>query len=109
MDYEQYTAPPCVRLGVPLNPCAKLRFGEQLLNHIELVAEWKGWKFKGRDLVSPDGLRICPERLRGILFMEKAQSKKRLSGARLAKSANSARIICSIFADKVHAQRSDSE
>lgn len=69
-------APPCVRLGEPLNPCARARYQEEILKHVDLRGEWQGWKFRGRDLVSPDGDRISPERLRGILYMEIAQKSK---------------------------------
>jgi hypothetical protein len=64
-------APPCIKAGLAWNHCVEKQFNEQILNHITLTAEWTGWKFKGKDLVSPDGLRISPERLRGILWHEK--------------------------------------
>lgn len=37
-------------------------------NHVALYGPWRGWRMAGRVLVSPDGDRITPERLRGILF-----------------------------------------
>ena len=67
-------APPCIKAGLGWNKCAERQFEEQILNHINLVAEWNGWKFKGKDLVSPDGMRISPQRLRGILWAEKQLS-----------------------------------
>lgn len=71
MDGTQVDAPPCVRLGEPMNWCAKRQMAERLLGHFALVEEWKGWRFAGRDLVSPDGYRINPTRLRCLLYAEK--------------------------------------
>lgn len=70
----QNDAPPCVRLGEPLNWCAKRQMAERLLGHFALVENWAGWRFAGRDLVSPDGLRINPTRLRCLMLQEKQQS-----------------------------------
>ncbi len=72
---DDFTAPPCVKLGTPMNHCAKARYSEQILGHIALVGDWQKWKFKGRDLVSPDGHRISPEALRGILMREATKQR----------------------------------
>lgn len=45
-------------------------------NHVALYGPWRGWRMAGRVLVSPDGDRITPERLRGILFGEKFRIRK---------------------------------
>jgi hypothetical protein len=48
-----------------------------------LYGHWVGWRIAGRDIISPDGDRICPERLRGLLFTERNRSrgtKKRHQG-----------------------------
>ncbi|MCC6756733.1 MAG: hypothetical protein IT474_02055 [Arenimonas sp.] len=87
MDKTPINAPPCVRLGEPLNPCARARYEEQILKHLNLTGDWNGWKFRGRDLVSPDGERISPERLRGILYKEKADKSKRHAAAVAAGNA----------------------
>lgn len=39
-------------------------------DHIDPGGHWIGWRLRGRFLISPDGDRITPERLRGILFRE---------------------------------------
>jgi hypothetical protein len=44
-------------------------------NHTVLHGPWAGWRMAGRDLVSPDGLRIAPHRLRGFLYMESIRPK----------------------------------
>lgn len=98
MEFEQINAPPCVKIGEELNYCARIRFAEQVLNHVALFNEWQGWKFKGRDLVSPDGLRINPERLRGFLFREKIDRLRHEAAVaqqstHFGKSPKSAQII----------------
>lgn len=85
MDISNINAPPCIKAGLAWNKCAEKQFDEQILNHINLVAEWTGWRFRGKDLVSPDGHRINPQRLRAILW-----SEKRLSGG--SDKATSAKI-----------------
>ena len=74
MDISKTNAPPCIKAGLAWNKCAEKQFEEQILNHITLVADWQGWRFKGKDLVSPDGMRINPQRLRSILWAEKRLS-----------------------------------
>jgi hypothetical protein len=47
-------------------------------NETALYGPWRGWRWAGRDLVSPDGGRIAIERLRGIVFAESIRPKKRI-------------------------------
>lgn len=82
-----YHVPPCVRLGVPMNPCARARYAEQVLGELDLFDEWRGWKFKGKYLVSPDGLKVNPQRLRGILFRERIQKPVIRNGANAPRDA----------------------
>lgn len=42
-----------------------------------LYGPWSGWRLAGRELVSPDGDRLSPERLRGILFGERHRPRSR--------------------------------
>lgn len=44
-------------------------------NRTLLYGPWHGWRIAGRDLVSPDGDRICPQRLRGLLWTERARAR----------------------------------
>lgn len=44
-------------------------------NITPLYGPWAGWRMAGRVLVSPDRDRISPERLRGLLWREKMQSR----------------------------------
>jgi hypothetical protein len=63
--------PPCWSEGQPCpNTCAEQLRSRVIRNHTPLFGEWAGWRMAGRCLVSPDGDRISPERLRGLLFVE---------------------------------------
>lgn len=61
---------PCIMPGQPVNHCARNLYAEKVLGHVDLSADWAGWRLRGRWLISPDGDRINPLRLRGILFRE---------------------------------------
>lgn len=71
--------PPCLTPGSAINPCARRLYEEKVLGHLDLAAEWSGWRLRGRWLISPEGDRISPERLRGLLFSE--NGSKRVSRA----------------------------
>ena len=43
-----------------------------------LHGPWEGWRLAGRHLVAPDGARITPERLRGILFQEANRRRRQV-------------------------------
>lgn len=71
------TLPPCWPDGHPCpNPCAAALYERDVYGKQYLTAEWQGWRLAGRVLVSPDGDRISPERLRGILFHESMRSRR---------------------------------
>lgn len=53
--------------------------------HLDLANEWSGWKLRGPYLVAPNGDRILPQRLIGLLYVEKLQ--KRVHAASKAKPA----------------------
>lgn len=56
-------------------------------DHIDPGGHWLGWRLRGRYLISPDGDRITPERLRGFLFTEALRARyarQRFSGGGLA-------------------------
>jgi len=77
-----FTRPPCWPDGQSCpNACAHTQHERLVHNRLELHGPWIGWRFAGRDLVSPDGDRINAERLRGILFAEalrRRYAKRRL-------------------------------
>ena len=42
---------------------------------LDLRNEWNGWKLRGPYLVAPNGDRILPQRLLGLLYTEKLQKR----------------------------------
>ena len=60
--------PPCWQDGKKQNPCALAHYERVVHGHTDLRADWLGWKQRGRYLVAPDGQRISPERMRGIMW-----------------------------------------
>lgn len=66
---------PCHRQGTKPNPCAAAHYRRMIDNHVHLTGPWAGWRLAGRDLVSPAGERINPERLRGLLFRQAAEER----------------------------------
>ncbi|MFC7300202.1 DUF3653 domain-containing protein [Cognatiluteimonas weifangensis] len=52
------------------NACAHAQYARVIHNITPLYGPWAGWRMAGRVLVSPDGDRISPERLRGLLWRE---------------------------------------
>lgn len=66
---------PCHSRGTQPNACAMAHYRRLIDNHITLHGPWTGWRMAGRDLVAPDGQRINPERLRGLLFRQAAESR----------------------------------
>ena len=72
--------PPCIRVGEALNDCARRVYARAVTCHDDLTAEWSGWKLRGRVLISPEGDRITPARLRGMLFVESLRGRKRPPG-----------------------------
>lgn len=78
--------PPCWPEGEPCpNTCARALYSRVVDNHHALHGSWSGWRFAGRDLVAPDGQRINPERLRGLLMRDAAEL--RLAGFRSRREA----------------------
>lgn len=71
------TRPPCCRSSEgPPNACALALYDRTIYNKTPLHGPWTGWRMAGRVLVSPDGDRISPERLRGLLFRESLEKRK---------------------------------
>lgn len=62
--------PPCLKPGEALNACARAVYAFEVNSTADLSGEWAGWRLRGRVLISPDGDRISPARLRGLLFVE---------------------------------------
>ncbi|WP_425480323.1 DUF3653 domain-containing protein [Pseudoxanthomonas winnipegensis] len=45
-------------------------------NHVELTGPWTGWRLAGKDLVSPTGQRVSPERMKGLLWRLEAEERR---------------------------------
>jgi hypothetical protein len=67
--------PPCLNPGAPLNDCAAALYAAQVHNHVDLTGPWAGWRLRGRDLVTPDGQRISPQRLAGLLWRDESEQR----------------------------------
>lgn len=76
--------PPCWIDGAKPNPCAQAHYDRVVHGHTELRADWLGWKQRGRWLVSPDGKRISPERMRGIMWRQELEARRDAARARNA-------------------------
>lgn len=66
---------PCHKIGKNPPPCALAHYRRVIENHVGLHGPWAGWRLAGRDLVSPEGDRINPQRLRGLLFRQDAEAR----------------------------------
>lgn len=73
---------PCHKVGKDPTPCALAHYRRVIENRLSLHGPWAGWRLAGRDLVSPDGERINPQRLRGLLFRQDAEARIATARAR---------------------------
>lgn len=88
--------PPCWPAGQPCpNPCAAAHYERQVYNRQHLGGPWTGWRMAGRELISPDGDRISPERMRGILWRH-AQEQRR-DAARSRREKRVSRSVVTIL------------
>lgn len=89
---------PCHGHNCKPNACAAAHYRRIIDNHVRLTGPWAGWRLAGRDLVSPAGERINPERLRGLIFRQAAE--ERVARSRRCKNGTNAagsRCDCSIL------------
>jgi len=66
-------------------------------NKTHLHGPWAGWRMAGKDLVSPDGARVSPTRMRGILFRLEAEA--RLERARARARAKPRQLVKVVVVD----------
>ncbi|WP_342315405.1 DUF3653 domain-containing protein [Lysobacter sp. FW306-1B-D06B] len=86
--------PPCWIEGQPCpNECAAADYQRRVLNQLELTGPWQGWRLAGRDLVSPDGQRISPERLRGLIFRQSMDERRERARARRQPKNQLVRVV----------------
>lgn len=72
---NELTPRPCHKIGTKPNACAAAHYRRVVEGHMPLYGPWAGWRLAGRELVSPDGERINPARLRGLLFRAAAEAR----------------------------------
>ena len=77
---------PCHVVGTKPNACALAVHNLRAYGCADLGGPWAGWRLAGRDLVTPDGLRIPPERVRGLGWRQDAEVRRDR-----ARAANEAR------------------
>lgn len=79
--------PLCLIPGQPVNACARKIYAEKVLGHVDLSGDWAGWRLRGRWLISPEGDRINPQRLRGLMFRESHEQRRHKAGLRSGQQA----------------------
>ncbi|WP_411831969.1 DUF3653 domain-containing protein [Pseudoxanthomonas mexicana] len=61
--------PPCWPEGIQCPSACASAFCERTIhNHTPLHGPWAGWRMAGKELVSPNGLRVTPQRLMGLAW-----------------------------------------
>ena len=60
-------------------------------NRCALHGPWRGWRLAGRDLVSPEGTRLTPKRLEGLVF--RLEAEERLQRARERNASRKATAV----------------
>jgi len=64
-------------------------FDRVVHNKTPLHGPWAGWRMAGKDLVAPDGTRVSPTRMRGVLF--RIEAEERLQRARIRNASRKER------------------
>lgn len=55
------------------NHCTEQVRDQIVRNYVRLHGPWAGWRLVGRDLVSPEGIRMSAERLKGLAWRQDAE------------------------------------
>ena len=88
-SFDLNRQPPCWPTdGSRPNPCALAHADRVLRNHVELSGSWGGWRLAGRDLVSPEGMRLSERRLRGLVWRAEAEQRRDAARARARNSGH---------------------
>lgn len=93
------TKPPCwpEGQGCP-NDCAAQHYERTIHNKTPLHGPWSGWRMAGRDLVTPDGVRLSPERLRGLAWQQEAETRR--DAARTKREQRFGRMVTVVRIDQ---------
>ena len=73
---------PCHTPGTKPNACAVTMHIARTQGTTDLGGPWSGWRIAGRHLVTPDGVRMLPERLRGLAWRQDAEARRDEARAR---------------------------
>ena len=87
------------------DPCAAALHDRTVYNRQHLGGPWTGWCIAGRELVSPDGDRISPERMRGILWRQQTEARRDAAQARRKKRVGRMVTVVRIDQDDWHRER----
>lgn len=97
------TRPPCWPVGQPCpNPCAAAHYDRTVYNRTALAGPWDGWRLADRFLISPDGDRITPERLRGLLWRQAQEQRRDAARSRREKRVSRMVTVLRIDQDDWH-------
>jgi len=89
-----HSRPPCWPEGqLCPNNCASQLYQRTVHNQHELTGPWAGWRMAGRDLIAPDGQRINPERLRGLMFRQDLEERRDRARARSKAKPQLVRVV----------------
>lgn len=100
--------PPCWPEGQSPNDCACALYERTVHNRTPLHGEWSGWELRGRDLVAPDGQRITPGRLRGLMWRDALELRRAgYASRRAAEKARSLRQPVKVIVVELAALRFD--
>lgn len=64
---------------------------------VDLTGPWQGWKVRGSNLVSPDGDRITPERLRGLAWRHALETRRDAARAKRAAHDGISRQVVTVL------------
>jgi hypothetical protein len=90
---NQSGTPPCVSRGSALNACARAVQEWTVRAVGALHGPWQGWRLAGRWLVTPDGVRLSPERVRGLAWRQDAEARRDAAKARNATQDQLVRVV----------------
>jgi hypothetical protein len=97
---------PCLLVDTYAPTLARRIGGGSVTDH-DFDGEWYGWRLRGRLLVSADGQRMTPERLRGLMWRDKmelrragfASRRKAEEAARVANRRQMVKVVIVDLAD----------
>lgn len=84
---------PCHIVGCKPNPCAVAVHELRVYGKAELGGPWKGWRLAGRCLVTPEGLKLPVERVKGLAWRQDAEDRLARAKARNAARSDEKQLV----------------